>query len=521
MFLVSTAFGDGCFIPERAVRKIPDIPAQRALLSWKDGIETLVISSAIESESQKLGWIIPVPSVPKTIEKESQGGLKTLNFCLQPEITHEGLYPWIILSTLAAWIANVIMGTFLFQRRQFIRVLIYVSLFVVFLALLLPALGTAGAALKPANVHVERTVAVGAYDISVLRSPTAGKLNGWLADNGFSTLPATADKIVADYISQGWVFVAIKLTRGEAGANAPHPIKMVFKANEAVYPMKLTAVAGGSPQVELFVVGCDSASCGQLQEEFCDRFTETDSNREGYETRRSFAGTTTHQAIGHPAICSLMWDGCVLTKFAGTISSKDMSSDLRFHWGPFRAFQQHFYTITGARDIALLSVVWFLGGWVFISMIAFNKRIARPGGLKWYFGRSLLPATVLVFIGIGIVVHSLPKLGYSEVQLSRPYWRFSFPNILSDKVDSLFDDRKDILQGTERDIETRLLKALSEKMKPIATITGEALAVEDSPGNFTVEKRHDKIVIRIYDSVGSVRIREYPIHGRSEKKITP
>ena len=49
--LASVAFGDGCYIPEQAVRKVPAIPSQRALLSWKDGQETLMISSALDSES--------------------------------------------------------------------------------------------------------------------------------------------------------------------------------------------------------------------------------------------------------------------------------------------------------------------------------------------------------------------------------------------------------------------------------------------------------------------------------------
>ena len=89
LFSASAAMGDGCYIPEHAVRKIPEIPAQRAVLSWKDGVETLVISSALDSEAQKLGWIIPIPAVPRVIEKESPGALKTLNFCIQPKITHD------------------------------------------------------------------------------------------------------------------------------------------------------------------------------------------------------------------------------------------------------------------------------------------------------------------------------------------------------------------------------------------------------------------------------------------------
>ena len=101
LLFASSALGDGCYIPERAVRKIPEIPAQRAILSWKDSVETLVISSSLDSEAQKLGWIIPIPAVPQTIEKESPGGLKTLDFCIQPEITHNdwhrtqcGRQPW-------------------------------------------------------------------------------------------------------------------------------------------------------------------------------------------------------------------------------------------------------------------------------------------------------------------------------------------------------------------------------------------------------------------------------------------
>src|SRR5271165_4941877 len=85
----SVAFGDGCYVPERAVRKIPEIVAQRAVLSWKDGVETLVISSALDSEAQTLGWIIPVPAVPTTMEKATPGALKTLDVCIQPTITHD------------------------------------------------------------------------------------------------------------------------------------------------------------------------------------------------------------------------------------------------------------------------------------------------------------------------------------------------------------------------------------------------------------------------------------------------
>lgn len=522
LLFASAALGDGCYIPERAVRKIPEIPAQRAVLSWKDGMETLIISSALDSDAQKLGWIIPVPAVPQIIEKESPGALKTLNFCIQPKITHD-LSPGITLAVFVTVVANLLVGTLLFNRKRFLTVLIALFLVLVFWSLLLPAVGTTGAA-KAANVRVEKSATVGSYDVSVLRPTQPDGLNAWLAENGFSPLPTAADKTIADYISNGWVFAAIKLTRAESGMNAPHPIKMVFAAKEAVYPLKLTAVAGGSPEFELFLIGDGSASCDMLEREFSDIFSKREHDAyDEYESQTSFAGTTTRTEIGHPGITSLMWDSCVLTKFAGTINSNNMTRDLQFAWSPFEACQQHFYTTSGAMTLAVILFVLLTGGWCVVSMIACQKRIIQASGFRWYLGKVLLPAIVLFAVGAGIVFISAPKLSASEVQLSRSHysWGDFFPSDLRRSIEMLLKDHPDIVQGTDQEIAAWLLKTLDEtrvdKATPGKTITGTELKVEDSPGNFTVEKRDDKIVIRVYDRVGMVRRAEYPMPDQSGK----
>ena len=94
-----------------------------------------------------------------------------------------------------------------------------------------------------------------------------------------------------------------------------------------------------------------------LTEEFCDRFWKTHEPREDYDDYEAgdrCQGATTHLAIHHPGICPLVWNRCVLTKFSGTISSQDMGRDMRFGWGPFRAYRQHFHTGQGA-----VSLPWF------------------------------------------------------------------------------------------------------------------------------------------------------------------
>lgn len=87
--LQKTAFADGCYIPEKAYAKLPDIPLQRVILSYRDGIETLIIESSLDSEDQSFGWIILLPEVPTILEEVSPGFLKTLSSCIQPEITHD------------------------------------------------------------------------------------------------------------------------------------------------------------------------------------------------------------------------------------------------------------------------------------------------------------------------------------------------------------------------------------------------------------------------------------------------
>jgi hypothetical protein len=381
MLSASVAFGDGCYVPERAVRKIPEIVGQRAVLSWKDGVETLVISSALDSEAQTLGWIIPVPAVPTKIEKATPGALKTLDFCIQPKITHD-LSREVRATLVAVFIANLLWGTWLFKRKRFGDLLLSVFFLFIFTGLLLPALGMAGAGsvTKASSVQVGNTATVGSYAISIVRPSRPDGLDEWLTENGFAALPKVAGPIIADYISQGWNFAAVKLTRGESGANAPHPIKLAFASNQAVYPMKLTAIGGGRPGFELFVIGDDRASCDTLQEEFFDRFSKTE-NKEWPKPEPHFlcSGQTTICGVGHSEICSLMWDNCVLTKLVGNVDAASMTKDIHFDWKPFKSHQDHFFTQYGAGCLAVILFVIVVGGWNVLCM----KDCARGTGTTY------------------------------------------------------------------------------------------------------------------------------------------
>ncbi len=494
----SVALGDGCYLPRVAVRKIPAIPAQRALLTWKDGIETLIISSALDSEAQELGWIIPLPSVPTTIEKATPGGLRTLALVLQPEITHD-LSEQLETVLIIALVANVLLGTLLFKRKLFLRVLLLVFFAFLFHSLLLPA----GAPLKgiatAAKVMVEKTAIVGSYDVNVLRPTSFDDLNKWLSQAGYLELPSTANAIVSGYLKTGWVFAAIKLTRAETGANAPHPIKLVFPSKEAVYPLKLTSLAGGQTHFDLFVVGAQQAACSQLQAELCDKFVVHSlqpDHEERYETFSRAEGQIAN--VAHPGVAPLLWDGCVLTRFTGVIEAGRMKEDIDFKWTAFKAHRQHVYTVQGATQSAIILFTSLAAGFLFLSMVCCVNRTVSRKSAAMYLIKIFLPATVLFAVVTYIRLSDVPKLNDGEVATSRAYRQWHSVPVLESKLASLLpklqNDRR-----TEAEIAEELLAAVSDTKNLLA---GTEIRLEDSPGNFTVQREGGKVVIRAYDRDG-------------------
>ena len=499
----ATLLADGCYVPDRVVRKLPEIPTQRALLCWKDGTETLMISSTLDSEAQKLGWLIPLPSVPREMAKADPGALKTLAFCVQPRITHDLIPEVFAVTLLIGWLAfGAVIATF--RKESLIGFIVWSLVLLVLGAMLLPALNKAGGT-AIAKINVERTAKVGAYEISVLKAGGPTELNRWLAENGFTSLPPAAEPMVADYVRRGWVFAAIKLTRAEQGSSTPHPVKLVFSAQEAVYPWKLTTLAGGQSLLELFVVGPSRAKAGKLKTEFCQRLRTESGWRfklgSGWSGPGIFDAEQVGVAIGHPEIVPLLWDGCVLTKLSGYLNARRQTDDLPVRWTGFEPYQQHFYTTAGARSIAWMLFVGVLG----IICVPGLILCRTPNGERFYFGR-LLPRTMLAAVLIaGVTYLCLPKLRGSEFQVG--WTEHSFPFKVSASIGMILQPDENLRQKDEDAIAQEIVRRLH---LPNLLIGGEVCA-EISPGNFTIEKRDGKVVVRVYDRTGlPSQVEAYP-----------
>ena len=68
---------------------------------------------------------------------------------------------------------------------------------------------TAGLSMKKSSIQVLKEEAVGMYEVAVLSAGSVEALKKWMDKNSYK-YPDGMDAVTADYISEGWCFVAVK-----------------------------------------------------------------------------------------------------------------------------------------------------------------------------------------------------------------------------------------------------------------------------------------------------------------------
>lgn len=99
--------------------------------------------------------------------------------------------------------------------------------------------GTGG--MDPGGPDILLQETVGAFEITVLSGGSAAEVIAWLDDNGYQQDP-DAEPILQEYLDEGHVFGAVKLTSG-AGTDEIHPIVLTFDGDEPCIPLRLTRIA--------------------------------------------------------------------------------------------------------------------------------------------------------------------------------------------------------------------------------------------------------------------------------------
>ena len=82
----SAAVADGKYFhrPTVAGEADPAMPFQRALIAYRDGVETMLVESAVQGTGGDLGWVIPLPVGPTSINARTPGALRSALRRLRP-----------------------------------------------------------------------------------------------------------------------------------------------------------------------------------------------------------------------------------------------------------------------------------------------------------------------------------------------------------------------------------------------------------------------------------------------------
>lgn len=413
---------DGCAFPPAAVKKIPEIPIQRAVLTWRDGQERMVIESTFKSEGERLGWVVPVPAAPTRFEAVTPGFAGQLEFITRPRVIHSSMsfffadHKILLLASLFIFLGCVSVCFRLDGLSWHLLVTLIVFFGFTLAFLIGPTLGGGGSGVKPAGnpaITIEKQSRVGNYQIEVLNAQTPKALSDWLSAHSFAPLTAESEPIVRQLIAEKWRFVAATLQRTGQGLLTPHPLALTFPAKDLVYPMRLTGLTGSPVYLEIFTVAERQASTPLIQTEYCNQFDELPMHAfevVGKDNPRPEMSIVDHgEKFG-------MWSGCTLTRMTGTLTPAQMRSDLAFTWKEPKAYRRNFYSRAGAASLALAwaLLAWCCGAGCLLLDRTFNtwntrKAAVAPDTDHHVFRRATLAIAAGALL-IGFIVYPfLPK----------------------------------------------------------------------------------------------------------------
>ncbi|MBS3820925.1 MAG: DUF2330 domain-containing protein [Phycisphaerae bacterium] len=322
----------------------PDIPEQQAMVVFRDGNETLIVESTFETPSPQVGWVLPLPAEPTSIDKAHGGLLDTLQRNLRPRITEamKSKWPrraWSVTGLAAMGMLIALYATFYRNTRSAHgRVIVLAVLLFILTAFVVLILIPASVELTSADeqgIEVTAVQEIGNYTVSVLQADRADALDRWLREQDLAGLESADRQVVDRYIADGWVVCVARLRMLDGEPTTPHPLAVTFPSDRPVYPMRLTALAGGDATLlDLYVIADGTAEAAGMEVVVSDRFTPG----------TKAVGKATSLEIYHDQALTRMWPGCVVTRLRGRLPREAMTDDIHPTIGPFQPHRQHIYT---------------------------------------------------------------------------------------------------------------------------------------------------------------------------------
>ncbi len=472
---------------------------QRALVHWRDGVETLVVGSRFEGKGADFAWVIPLPSAPE-MSLADRGVLTTLAVVLQPRIVDRHWPRWGILSLVVLGLGALAVYGRALAMHPIIRGLGTAAIVLLGASLFMPMLAAVGGPARGA-VRILATHELGDYALVTLAGTEANALATWLRERGYF-VPDAALPAIEAHARRGGVFVAARLRPALADVVVREldPLQLRFSTPTPIYPMALTGAGATSPlDLELYVLGPGRAHTQSMRTVRCSRIA-----RGSAGDAKPQWGSPDALTIGQPTLVALAADAAVATHLRATLEPTAMQRDIELEWAPFAAVGETVHTPSAA--LALAFDVWGTAcSVVLFATLVIREARHRPHDLR-------LPLAIAV-------TFTLVGVGHRAVlpTIDGPL-RSEHPALVDGRLRNLCQAlASDSRIGDTTRLDHAWLAAQCASLREAEGLddddlsnpfTGAPIALEASPGNLSITRRADgSIELYAHDATGAPVLR--------------
>ncbi len=488
LLCTQSAFADGGafkrLVEDPTAANMPD---QSALIAFSNGTETLAIETRFEGNSTDFAWVVPLPSVPQ-VAATSPGVFRTLPALFPRKVETQVTWLWGPALLLIVMCLAALSGSSL------LRIAAVFFLIVGGFLIFLPSLGKARGMSEPTDsIQILNREVVGNFELTTISSKTPTDLTAWLTGQGFKVTPESAAAI-ADYVRDGWVFVAAKARRSASAGSiepiTPHPLVFTFTTPHAIYPMRLTGAGNTGPlSVDLYIFGSGTAQADGWKNRMSAPVTivpKADTNAKTYAQSLPSAGEVT---VSHSAIRDLVSNLPHATHLAATLSPAQMKRDVTISFGPPTETRYSVWTAESAirRGFSFAAIVF--SGLLLVSVFASLKKDIHLRTRLVCISLFLASATgVTTFFATPLAVATMSSYKYFH---GDHYWALLATD---NAIEKLRGARQPV---NDKIIENVFLEKLTDHGFDLSHIKRG-----DSPGNYSIEKVGDFYQLRYYSISG-------------------